>query len=108
MEIRATVVTPTEVIRDVRRPVSNVDPAKHMYWHHQRRATFVFWETMWDDLWVVTDELEHTPDSEAGTRLLNDVGSVPLCISRCEGLRNDMLGYGISAGKISQSVWLVT
>ena len=60
---------------------------------------------MWDDLWVVTDELEHAPEASA---LLNNVSSVPLCISHCGGLRNDMLGYGISAGKILQSVWLIT
>ena len=65
------------------------------------------WETMWDDLWVVTDELEHAP--EAGTTLLDpDVGSVPLCISHCGGLRNDMLDFGTSAGKTLQSPWLVT
>ena len=100
MEIRATVVTSTEVVRDVRRPVPNVDPAKYMHWNNQRRVAFVCRETMGDDVWVVTDELEHAP--EAGT-LLNDVGSVPqVCTSRCGGLRNDMLGYGISARKILQ------
>ena len=57
-------------------------------------------------MWVMTDELEHAP--EAGT-LLNDVGSVPqVCTSRCGGLRNDMLGYDISARMILQSVWLVS
>ena len=100
MEIRATGVT-----RNVRRPESNVDPATYMHWHHQPKVTFVCWETMGDDLWVVTDELKHAP--KAGT-LLNDVGSVPPRISRCLRLLNGMLGYGISAGKILQSVWLVT
>ena len=104
-EIRATVVTPTEVVLDVRRPVPNMYPTTYMHWHHQRRVTFVCWETMWDDLWVVTDELEHAP--EAST-LLNNVSSVPPCISHCGGLRNDVLGYGISARKILQSAWLVT
>ena len=100
MEIRAAVVTPAEVVHDVRRPVSNVDPAKYMHWHHKRRAACVCREAMGDDVRVVTDELEHAP--EAGT-LLNDVGSVPqVCTSRCGGLRNDMLGYGISARKILQ------
>ena len=100
------VVTPAEVVPDVRRPVSIVDPAKYMHWDHHRRVAFVCRETMGDDVWIVTDELEHAP--EAGT-LLNDVGSVPqVCTSRCGGLRNDMLGYDISARMILQSVWLVS
>ena len=94
------VVTPAEVVRDVRRPVSNVDPAKYMHWNHQRRVAFVCRETMGDDVWVVTDELEHAP--EAGT-LLDDVGSVlQVCTSRWAWLRNDMLCCGISDGKILQ------
>ena len=80
MEIRATahtVVTPTEVVRDARRPVPNVAPATYMRWHHQRRVTSVCCETVQDNLWVVMDELEHALG--AGT-LLNDVSSISVIV----------------------------
>ena len=77
MKIRATahtVVTPTEVVRDARRPVPNVAPATYMRWYRQRRVTSVCCETVQDKLWVVMDELEH--DTLAGPRSNSPVPSL--------------------------------